>query len=73
MKKVITFILTFTLVMGMGAASASAATKPAKVNGLKASAKKMSVTLKWNKAKHAKKYQVLQYKNKLKKFKKVNN
>ena len=53
----------------MSIASASAASKPAKVTGVKASAKKMSVTLKWKKAKRAKKYQIWQYK--AKKYKKI--
>ena len=58
-KKAIILIMSVILIMVISPLTASAAGKtPGKVTGLKTTVKKQTVTVKWNKAKNAKKYQI---------------
>lgn len=69
MKKKISITLAAILVMGMAASANAASNKPAKVKMLKPAKTSISITLKWKKAKNAKKYQIYQLKSKYKKIK----
>ena len=74
MKKSIKKILSLTLAITVFAsmtATACAATRLAKVTGVKASKTSCEITLKWKKVKKAKKYQIYQYKKSKKKYVRV--
>ena len=69
-KKLLSLALAITVFASM-TATACAATRLAKVTGVKASKTSCEITLKWKKVKKAKKYQIYQYKKSKKKYVRV--
>ena len=73
MKKVLSLVIVLAMFVAFGTSfdSASAAARPSKVTGVTAAKTSCSITLKWKKAKRAKKYQVYQYQKSKRKYVRV--